>query len=400
MAANAVGANENGAWTIVGANNAGVTLGSTTSPTSSISLAATSAGTTTLRWTISNTNGCSSYDDVVITNYGGVSPVNAGPDQNLSSWFSTTATATLAASFGGNNTGGQRGQWVLVSGPNNPTFSNIFANNSTVSGLVPGTYVLRWVVSGPCVNGSDEMTIVVPQPVGAVTSLGSIADQVFCDYRTSAVLTGPTPLYINETSLWQYVSGPSGSTAPTIVDPTNPITQVLFNASGEPKTGRYRFRYTITNSLTGCNNTDGTVDITFNQNPTLTIINDIVLPCNTTNATISGTHTGSGTPQYRYVSWPSGFTPPTTNWTDVASSGGGNWSQAINNLNNAGTYFFQVRKSSGTNNNCGTAFEDINITVSRSPSTANAGTDQNLACNVTSTNLVGNNPIIGFGTWY
>lgn len=68
MAANAVGANENGAWTIVGANNAGVTLGSTTSPTSSISLAATSAGTTTLRWTISNTNGCSSYDDVVITN--------------------------------------------------------------------------------------------------------------------------------------------------------------------------------------------------------------------------------------------------------------------------------------------------------------------------------------------
>ncbi len=401
LSANAVSSGETGTWTIIGTNNAGVSVVTASSPTSSINLATTSAGVTTLRWTI--TRGvCTSYDDVVITNYGGVSPVTAGPDQNLSACYSTTTSTTLAGSFDGNGFGGQTGQWVLVSGPNNPTFGNINAHNSSLSNLIPGTYTLRWVVSGPCANGFDEVVINVPAPVGSVTSVGNLTNQTFCDLRTTATLTGPTPLYINESAKWTIVSKPAGATDPVFSDDTNPITQVTFSGAGQPKVGTYRFRYRITNSLTGCLSQDESVDIVFNQNPTLNAGPDQVLTCNANTTTISGTQSGSGTPEYKYISWPTGFTPPNTNWNAVTTSniGAGTWSQTYTNLNSEGTYVLQFRKSSGTNNSCGTVFDDLTITVSKTPTSSNSGSSQLLACNVDSTDLVGNIPTVGYGTWY
>ena len=49
---------ETGLWSIVGANNAGVTINAPSSPTTTLTLAETSAGTTTLQWTITGPDFC------------------------------------------------------------------------------------------------------------------------------------------------------------------------------------------------------------------------------------------------------------------------------------------------------------------------------------------------------
>jgi hypothetical protein len=94
-------------WAIIGSNNAGVTLSSTTISNPSITLAQTSAGATTLRYTITSTNGCTVTDDVIITNRGGVLAVNAGADQNIAAnvaCYSVSTCTTLNGTFEGNGT--------------------------------------------------------------------------------------------------------------------------------------------------------------------------------------------------------------------------------------------------------------------------------------------------------
>jgi large repetitive protein len=99
LAGNAVGVGETGAWSVVGANNAGVTITTPSSPTSQIVLGTSSTGTTTLMWTITNVNGCVSTSTMNVSNFGGVAPVNAGPDQTLSNCYSATQSTNLNATF-------------------------------------------------------------------------------------------------------------------------------------------------------------------------------------------------------------------------------------------------------------------------------------------------------------
>jgi len=106
LSANSPGVNETGVWS--GGCN-GVTVNNITSPTSSITISGGSSGNATLRWTITNSDGCSSFDDVVITNIGGITPVTAGPDQNLSQCYSSTQSTNLNGSNGGSGINGQHG---------------------------------------------------------------------------------------------------------------------------------------------------------------------------------------------------------------------------------------------------------------------------------------------------
>ena len=107
LSANAVGVNETGTWT---GSGGGVTVNSVNSPTSSLTITGGSSGPVTLRWTITNTNGCSSYDEVIITNRGGLA-VSAGSNQNLGHCYSTTQSTTLSGSYAGSNIDGQQGTW-------------------------------------------------------------------------------------------------------------------------------------------------------------------------------------------------------------------------------------------------------------------------------------------------
>jgi len=191
---NSPGIGETAQWSIESSNNAGISFSDLLDPNSSITLDDNVQGTTTVRWTISNAS-CSSFSEINITNFGGQTPVTAGSDQTLGNCYTISQSTVLNASIGGNGTGDQIGTWTLVSGPNYPTFQNIHSNNSSISNLIEGTYTLRWTVEGPCVNGSDEMTITVPAATQNVSDANAGNNIRFCNGSTSAVLSGSYPEY-------------------------------------------------------------------------------------------------------------------------------------------------------------------------------------------------------------
>ncbi|MEL7003774.1 MAG: hypothetical protein AAFN93_13710, partial [Bacteroidota bacterium] len=264
LSGNSPGANESGEWTSSGA---GVSIDDPTNPNSPITLSASSSGTATLTWTITNTNGCSSASSISIDNLGGESPVDAGPDQNLSNCYTSTQSTSLAASYGGDGTGGQIGTWTIVDGPNLPTINDVNNNSTNISNLMEGTYTFQWTVSGICISGSDEVIITVPAATQDVTVANAGPNVAFCDTRTSTVLSGNVPAFAGETVEWTLVSSP-GNPDPdlVIVNPTSPVTEI----TGLNGSGRYRFRYTITNTLTSCDS-DDVITIDYIDYPTLTV---------------------------------------------------------------------------------------------------------------------------------
>ncbi|MBK7096009.1 MAG: hypothetical protein IPH57_13545 [Saprospiraceae bacterium] len=392
LAANTPGSGESGAWTIVSAQNYGISVNNVSNPNSPITVNGSSSGNAILRWTITNPNGCSSYDEVVITNRGGISPVDAGANQVLNNCYSSFQSTLLNATFGGTNIDGQQGTWSFVSGPSVTGFSNIHSNTSGVSGLVQGTYVLRWTVAGPCVNGSDDVTITVPPPTSDNTT-ATIAggNQVFCDPTTvSTVISGSAPIYSGETVTWQQIAGPVS----TIVSPNSPVTTV----NGLLSPNSYTYRYTITNPVTGCTSS-ATVSISFLPNPpsfAITTVSPVIINCGVSSAVINYIAGGSGTTEYRIVSGPAGHSAP-TDWTNTSGS-----PITIEGLNQPGTYLIQFRRYStiGAAAACGTVYDEITVINSTVPEGANAGTGQFLNCNVTNTTLIGNVPGTGqTGTW-
>ena len=391
LAASTPGVGETGTWT--GSGSAGVTVNDPNNPTSTITLSGSSSGSATLRWTITNPNGCSSYDEVVITNRGGITPVSAGPDQVLNSCYSSTYSTTLAGSYDGTGIDGQTGVWSIISGPSIPVFGNVNAHNSSVSNLVQGTYVLRWTVSGPCASGFDEMKITVPPPTGDITDASiSGGDQAFCDATTtSTVLYGSIPQYAGETVTWALQSQ-SGGGAVTITNPNSPVTSI----TGLSSPNSYTFIYTIENGVAACTNS-ATVQVSYLPDaPTLSITttDPILLTCGVSSTSIAFTAGGTGTTQYRFLSGP-GIGSPSP-WSNVAGS-----PLSITGLTGVGTYVVQMQRFStvGAAAACGAVYDEISIVTSLATQAANAGTDQKLDCNITSTKLIGNEPSVGQGTW-
>ena len=374
-------------WQIIGSNNAGLSISSPTSVTSPIVLPPTSAGSTTLRYTINNPDGCSTFDDLIITNRGGVSVVNAGPDQNIPSnvaCYSVSTCANLSGTFEGNGTGGQTTTWSQVSGPTIGTFNNANIANPQVCNLKQGTYVFRLTAAGPCANGSDEVTIIIPAPSQSITGVAGMPDISFCDGRTSVVLNGTPPSFTGETVQWSIVTNGGGS--PVIQSPTSATTSVTGLVSG----ASYQFRYTISNAATGCSTT-GTVQVYNQTTPSINAGADQVLACDVTTATINYTQSGGLFTQYQIISGPTGVMSSPANAS--------NSPQIISGLNVAGDYIIRFTRNSPAGSSCQTASDDIKITVSTTPTGSNAGTPQNLACGATSTNLAGNSPTIGKGRW-
>ncbi len=390
---------ENGLWTIEGGSNpAGAVINFPTSPTTTITLPSNRAGTSTLRWTIENSgNSCSSFDEITITNFGGVEPVDAGPNQVLSECYTISQSTRFNATFGGGNAGnsGQIGTWIFVSGPNNPTISNPNNNRTRVSNLREGTYTFRWSVSGPCANGSDTMTIEVPAATQDVTQ-ASVEDNniFFCDSSVDqTTLVGSTPVFANEVVLWEQIGGD-----PVTITPDDSYTTQITGLS--PAGAPYRFRYTIRNTATNCTSSFNQVTINYNTNPITITVNggsDLVATCDETNIDIPYSTTGGGSDQYRIVSGPADapFSYPTS-FTDV---NGGNLNI---DLENEGTYTFVFRRRQTGQNlaSCQEATDQINVTITRNADPpANVGTDQNLNCNEVSTELTGNTQLYGETLW-
>lgn len=388
LTANNQGVGENGEWSIVGNNGAGIAISNVFSPNSSYSISGTSAGSTTLRWTITNiASGCNSYDEVVITSPGGINPVSAGSDQNLSKCYSSTQSTSLSGSFGGNGLGGQQGTWTVVSGPSVPLFSNPNSSSTDVNGLQQGTYVFRWTVSGPCANGFDEVAITVPAPTADITPLDDVT-LTYCDKRTTALLTGKVPNFINETVSWTQVSGPSLA---VIATPNSSST----NVSGLLGVGTYSFRYTISNSITGCLSS-AVYKIVFANTPTISAGPDLNLGCNITQVNIPINQSGDGETSWQIVNGPVNPNFPSYPTSLVKFSGN---VLKIEGLITGGAYDFRVVKTAPTGNLCSSVSDDIKVVVSIEPSLVNAGTAEVLDCSATTAVLAGNIPKSGIGKW-
>ena len=388
---------ETGLWTIDGENSAGVIINFPNSPTSTITLPEGSAGTTTLRWTITGPDyepgqNCESFDIMTVTNYGGESPVDAGADQNLDNCYTVTQSTTLDGSFGGNNINGQVGTWSFVSGPSTPNFANVNNNRSTVSNLIEGTYVLRWTVVGPCASGQDTVTITVDEATQDISNASTQDGTIrFCDPGiTTATLVGSQPQFSGETVQWTQTSGPAAS----ILNPSNSTTQV----SGLDGSSTYVFTYTIANATTGCDDSASTT-IRYSTNP-ITITanggNDIIAACGQTEVDIPFTTTGNGSNTYAIVSGPASSTLVNSNNFQNTGS-----TPLSIDFDVEGTYTVLFRRvvSGSVQTGCDEATDAINVTISLTPTSANAGTGQVLACNVTTTSLTGNTVTTGSSLW-
>jgi gliding motility-associated-like protein len=382
---------ETGTWSINGPNNAGITINNANSPNSTITVSGTSSGNTSLIWTITNPSGCNSFDEVIIFTLGGVEPVTAGTDITLSNCYSATQNVNLNGSFGGNTPGQQQGIWTVVSGPNVPTFGNANNNNTSVNGLVEGTYVFRWTVEGTCANGFDEVTVIVPAPTADVTDVADVSSY-FCDGRTSTVLQGTVPLYVNETVQWTQTGGPTAN----IVNSTSPSTLV----NGMTTLGTYTFLYTLSNSVTGCVST-GTHTVVLEALISITAGTDQSLDCNVFEATIPVTSVGSGQTSWQIVSGPVVnpiLNPPYPSYPTPLVNFSGN-SFVVDQLLFSGTYIVRVIKNPNPGSLCETVYDDVVIVSSAQPAGSNAGTTQVLACNLTTAVLAGNIPTRGRGKW-
>ncbi|RXM44993.1 gliding motility-associated C-terminal domain-containing protein [Flavobacterium sp. YO64] len=376
-------------WEIVGNNNAGVVINFPNLPTSTINLPATSCGVTTLQWVIEGPElapgiRCRTTSQITVTNYGGVKPISAGPNQTLSNCYTTTQSTNLSGTYGGCGLNGQGGLWTFVSGPNTPTINDPTSNTTQISNLTEGTYTFRWTVTGPCASGNASVTIIVPPATQDVTTLPGGAENIFfCDNTiTQVTLVAQTPLYAGETVQWTQIAGDTGA---QIISPTNPTTLVKnISDSGDP----YTFRYTLTNANTGCVFTKD-YNVQYNG-ATRTIVanngNDIVGSCNATVFTIPLTVTGTGVNQYRITHGPdnSPLAPFPTALKDVGNS-------LTLTLTTPGDYIVEfVRSQNGSLNvACDYGFDTLNILVSGAPTPSNAGSDVSLPCGDTTTMLSG-----------
>ncbi len=104
-------------------------------------------------WTITNSNGCTSTDNVRVIFNATATPASAGLDQ--------TVCGDLFATMSGNTPLVGNGEWIQISGPSGAVF---FPDSNTPDAYLfasePGTYVYRWTITNqPCASSTDDVQI-------------------------------------------------------------------------------------------------------------------------------------------------------------------------------------------------------------------------------------------------
>ncbi|MBK7096010.1 MAG: hypothetical protein IPH57_13550 [Saprospiraceae bacterium] len=228
---------ELGTWTV--SPSAGVVFSDIHSPNATVTGLLPNT-TYTFTWTIRNGCGNAATSIIVdVTNEQGPTASNAGPDQCLGSG---TASTTLSA----NNPLVGTGTWSQIgSTPNIANFDNINAHNTTVSGLINGTYQFIWAISsGACEQTRDTVMVTISPAIQLFTA-GS--DQQVCG--TNAILLsslGAEPTI--GTGQWSQLTG----SASIITNPDNFTTSVTGLVEGV-----YTYQYKITNGA--CSKVDTVV---------------------------------------------------------------------------------------------------------------------------------------------
>jgi hypothetical protein len=232
--------------------------------------------------------------------------------------------------------------------------------------------LLRWTISnGACPASTADVTITINLPPTTAT-VG--ANQTICALGTTAGLGGNAPT--SGMGQWSVVSGGTG----TFSNAATPNATFTHTSGAGPIV----LRWTISNPPCAVSTAD--VTITINQLPTTATVGP--------NQTICalGTTVGLG-----------GNTPTTgTGAWSVVSGGTGTFS----NTNTPNATFTHtsgagpvVLRWTISNPPCPASTNDVTITITQPPTTANAGPDQSVCGAGLTTTLAGNAPSVGSGTW-
>jgi len=366
------------AWSKI-SGPAGGTLGSPNAATTTVT--ALGAGVYVFRLTVTDNNGATGTDSVIVT-------VNAALNQPPAANAGADITITLpvnSTTLNGNGTdadGTIAGYaWTKVSGPAGGTLGSPNAATTPVTALnVVGVYVFKLTVTDnagatgtdtvrvtvnaapnipPTANAGSDITITLPTNSTTLVGSGTDADGTIASYA------------------WTKVGGPAGGTLGSSNAATTTVTAL--NVAGV-----YVFKLTVTDNAgaTGTDTVRVTVNPAANIPPTANAGNNITitLPANSTTLVGSGTDADGTITSYAWtkVSGPAGGTlgSPNAATTTVTALG-------------AGIYVFRLTV---TDNNGATAFDDITVTVNLAPNeppTANAGNNISITLPANSTTLNG-----------
>ena len=343
-----------GAWTVI---TGGATVTSPTLFNSGVT--GLTVGVNTFRWTITSGPCTASFDDITINVTAGPTTSNAGPDQ-------TRCISPGTATFAGNNPLVGTGAWTVIAGGATVTSPTLF--NSGVTGLTVGVNTFRWTISsGSCTPSFDDVTITVS---ALPTTANAGPDQSRCASPGTATLAGNNPLV--GTGAWTVITGGATVTSPT-----------LFNSGVTGLTvGVNTFRWTITSGPCTASFDDITINVT--AGPTTSNAGPDQTACvSPGTATLAGNNPLVGTGAWTVIAGGATVTSPTL------------FNSGVTGLT-VGTNTFRWTISSGS---CTPSFDDVTITVSALPTTANAGVDQTVCLSPGTATLAGNNPVIGTGAW-
>jgi PKD repeat protein len=351
-----------GSWTQIGGPVTG-TITTPSSPTTTIT-GMTTAGVYVYQWNINNAPCTASTDQIQVTVNAPPTGANAGPDQNICANSATMAANTATVGIG---------TWTQTGGPVTGTITSLSSPITTITGLTSaGTYTFQWTITNaPCTATSDQMQVVVSNPP---TSANAGIDQTICSTGGSATMAGNVA--VTGTGTWTQTGGPVTG---TITTPSSPTTTI----SGLTTAGTYMFQWTITNAP--CTASADQMQVTVNAPPSAANAGVDQTICSSTSS-MAANIPATGTGAWSFIGGP---VTPTITTPGSPSSG-------ITGMSSAGVYTFQWTI---TNAPCTASSDQVSITISSSPTTANAGPDQNICSGLGATTMAANTPIIGAGSW-
>ena len=292
--------------------------------TANITVSNLQQGSYTYRLTVTDEDGATDTDDVIVTV--GAGAANQAPASNAGT-DRTITLPTSSASLNGTGSTDADGtiasyQWQQMTGPSTSTLSATNTASITVSNLRAGVYTYRLTVTdndgatdtdnvtvtvnaappnqAPVANAGTNRTITLPTSSSNLTGSGTDADGTIASYR------------------WQQLTGPSAST----LSATNTANITVSNLQA----GVYTYRLTVTDNdgATATDDVTVTVNSAPNQAPVANagVNRTITLPTNSVSITGSGTDADGTIATYLWqqVSGPSTATFSATNTAATTAS--------------------------------------------------------------------------------
>ncbi|NCD71137.1 Ig-like domain-containing protein [Mucilaginibacter agri] len=381
LGANAPDAGEAGIWTLL--------PGSPNTPAftnaSSQTITGATIGTYKFEWQLSKGGCATTRDTVVITISAGTTAaaISGTPSQDVCGLGPITLTATSTP------TAMETGVWTQVAGPGGATITSPGSTSTTVSGLIQGRYKFRYTITnGACSSSFAEITYnLSAPPTPANASVSGNNPITLCD-GASTVLDANTITV--GSGLWVVRSGPGTPIFSSLTDPHATISGLML--------GTYVLTWQSSNG-TICPPSTSNVTIVLHQSANAGADQNL---CNTGITVLSGNEGSDG--NWTLVSALPAGTPPVTITKNGSSTGFGNTAIASGLIPNA-TYVFRYTINTGIiagkdAGGCGILTDDMTVTVSGPPSTADAGPDQQICTSTTtSVNLAAVAPTVGTGSW-